>query len=142
MDDINEKNKEIENGFSVIEDGELETGVFYKGKGRISNGAFTVINLPKNVDKNCSDLIIQINPIYANKKFDADAIYLDPVNNPDPDVHPLYPSQVRNNSFVVYGPNSDFIWIVTGKYKNIDNVISNSIPKKNISTFRCGLEDD
>ena len=120
----------------------LDTGIFYKGKARISNGAFTVVNLPKNASNLLTDLVIQISPIYTHDQLDAEAIYISPETHSDPSVCPLYPSEVRNNSFVVYGSNAEFIWVVTGKYKDIDSMISNSIPKKKISTFRDRLEQD
>lgn len=116
----------------------LDSGAFYKGKDKISNGAFTVVNLPKNVNELLTDLVIQISP---NDNIDPEGIYIDPTNNLDPNVSPLYPSEVRNNSFVVYGPNTEFIWVVTGKYKNIDTIISSSIPKKKGSTLRDKMEN-
>lgn len=138
MDNSNSiMNKEIKYDNTVIE--ELDTGVYYKGKGKITNGKFTVINLPKNTDKIVIDFVIKITPIYSNQMHEH--VYIDPLNHNNPNVYPLFPSEVHNNSFIVYGPNADFFWVATGKYKNIDSIISSSVPKKKGSTFKDRLED-
>lgn len=116
--------KEREN-YKLIED--LDTYVYYKGKGRISNGLFTKIDLPKNVDKNVTDLGIEIIPIHSNEN--RDYCFIDAEKSSLSYVQPLYPSKIQNNSFIVYGPKTSFFWIVTGKRKDIDkniNIISNN----------------
>lgn len=134
--------KETMSDKKVFEEDKLETALFYKGKGQISNGRFTIVNLPKYVDKNLTDLKVQIFPIFSTQHSDHILLNLNEDNSCNLNASPLYPSDIRNNSFVVYGSNCYFYWIVTGNYKNLDNIISNSVLKKKALTFKDRLEQE
>ena len=79
-----------------------EAGVYYRGKGEITNNEFTEIELPYYVNELACEFTIQITPIYCNK------------------VVTLNSSEVENNKFMVYGENSKFYWVVYGKRYDID----------------------
>jgi hypothetical protein len=80
-----------------------EAGVYYRGKGEITNGESVNILLPDYVKSLATDFTIQITPIYNEKKMEQ-----------------LYTSEVKNNSFTVYGENTKFFWLVHGKRTNIE----------------------
>ena len=80
-----------------------EAGVYYRGKGEITNDRYTVIELPKYVDKLATDFTIQLTPIYSGK----------PIGN-------LYATEVTNNLFGVYGENTKFYWTVFAKRHDIN----------------------
>jgi len=79
-----------------------EVGVYYRGKGEITNNEFTEIELPDYVDKFAFDFNVQITSIYNNKIIILNA------------------SEVENNKFKVYGENSKFYWFVYGKRFDIN----------------------
>ncbi len=83
-----------------------EVGVYYRGKGEIVNGISVVIQLPKyfgTLCKYCDDATVQITHIYDGKIkiFSASEVNLE------------------NNTFIVYGENGRFNWLVHGKRGNI-----------------------
>ena len=82
-----------------------ESGVYYRGEGKIRNDKFTIIHLPDYVDKLATHLTVQITPIYSEFYTLTSQ---------------LYTSRVQNNSFTVYGTNCDFFWLVHGKRSDID----------------------
>ena len=79
-----------------------ESGVYYRGKGEITNGESVNILLPDYVDKLATDFTIQITPIFKGKIITLNA------------------SEVVNNNFTVYGENCKFFWLVQGKRDNIE----------------------
>ena len=74
-----------------------ETGVYYRGKGSITNNNNILIHLPSYVDTFATNFTIQITPIYNNT---TTLIY--------------NVSEVLDNSFSVYGLNGSFFWTVYG----------------------------
>jgi hypothetical protein len=79
-----------------------EVGVYYRGKGEITNDKEITIELPDYVEKLAHNFTIQITPIYSGKE-----------------IKQLYASAVFNNSFTVYGENAKFYWLVHGTRSNI-----------------------
>ena len=73
-----------------------ESGVYYRGKGEITNGNYTVVYLPPYVQHLAHDFTIQITHIYdgSNKSYST--------------------SEIGPNSFIVYGENGRFFWLVHG----------------------------
>jgi hypothetical protein len=80
-----------------------EAGVYYRGKGTITNNEFTLINLPDYASDLASDFTIQITPIF---------------NGTGPIMFNV--SEVMNNKFQVYGPNGSFFWTVFGMRAGIE----------------------
>jgi len=78
-----------------------EAGVYYRGKGEIVNGSFVEVQLPSYVGALCTDLTVQITPIY-------DGIVKTSM---------LCASEVDTaaNTFTVHGENGRFNWLVHGK---------------------------
>lgn len=89
-----EKNKYLVHGCLEGPEG----GVYYRGKGDITNNEFVIINLPEYVNKLATDFTIQLTPIYCGRE-----------------IRQLYASEVENNRFIVYGENCKFYWLVHGK---------------------------
>jgi hypothetical protein len=79
-----------------------ESGVYYRGKGEITNGENVTILLPYYVEALATDFTIQITPIFKGKNITLNA------------------SEVVNNNFTVYGENCKFFWLVQGKRDNIE----------------------
>ena len=79
-----------------------EAGVYYRGKGEITNGDSVEIILPHYVEKLAYEFTVQVTPIYNNK------------------IVTLNSSEVENNKFKVYGENSKFHWTVYGKRFDIE----------------------
>ena len=79
-----------------------ESGVYYRGKGEITNSVFTTIQLPDYVDKLAGEFTIQITAIYDGK------------------VKIYNSTEVINNEFQVFGENGRFFWHVHGKRGNIE----------------------
>lgn len=79
-----------------------EAGVYYRGKGEITNNECVEIKLPHYVEKLACDFTVQITPIYGNK------------------IVTLNSSEIENNAFKVYGENSKFHWTVYGNRHNIN----------------------
>jgi hypothetical protein len=80
-----------------------EAGIYYRGIGEITNNESTQIELPDYVEKIASNITIQVTGIYDNsfiKKYN--------------------PSEIRENTFYVYGPNGKFYWIIYGTREILD----------------------
>ena len=78
-----------------------ESGVYYRGKGEITNNHNTTIMLPDYVEKLAKDFTIQITHIYDGNTKTYSA------------------SEITNNVFSVYGENVKFYWMVHGKRGDI-----------------------
>jgi hypothetical protein len=83
-----------------------EAGVYYRGKGEIVNGTSVVVQLPTyfgTLCKDSDDATVQITHIYDGKikVFSASEVNLE------------------TNTFIVYGENGKFNWLVHGKRGNI-----------------------
>jgi hypothetical protein len=76
-----------------------EAGVYYRGRGEITNDEFVEIELPKYVKKLAVDLTVQITPIYQGKKITTI----------------LSATEIIENVFRVYGDNCKFHWTVFGQ---------------------------
>jgi hypothetical protein len=79
-----------------------ESGVYYRGKGEITNNYNTTIMLPDYVEKLAKDFTIQITHIYDGNTKTYSA------------------SEITNNIFSVYGENGKFYWMVHGKRGDIE----------------------
>ena len=82
-----------------------ESGVYYRGEGKIVNNNYTTIELPYYVNKLARDFTINITQIYDENSVE-DII--------------LKCSRVLNNKFNVYGKNCSFFWLVYGKRLSLD----------------------
>jgi hypothetical protein len=79
-----------------------ESGVYYRGKGEITNGTSTTIHLPDYLEHLAQGFTVQVTPIYKDKIVVYNA------------------SEVVNNSFSVYGTESgEFFWTVFGTRERI-----------------------
>jgi hypothetical protein len=76
-----------------------EAGVYYRGKGTITNNDSVSISLPDYVENLATNFTIQITPIVSKDRI--------------PKIYET--SEVENNSFQVYGPNGSFYWHVYGE---------------------------
>lgn len=79
-----------------------ELGVYYRGKGTITNNQFVQINLPNYVDKFSYNFTIHVTQIY------------------DGEIKHFAVSEVLNNTFTVYGKNGSFNWVCYGQRGEID----------------------
>lgn len=79
-----------------------EAGVYYRGKGEISNDKWAEIDLPHYVNSLAYDFTVQITPIYSGEIVTLNA------------------SEVENGRFYVYGKNTKFHWTVYGKRYDIE----------------------
>jgi hypothetical protein len=79
-----------------------EAGVYYRGKGEITNNKSVEINLPNYVCAFAKDFTIKVTDIY-------DGI--------SPKIYSV--GELVNNQFTVYGVNGSFFWTVTGSRGNI-----------------------
>jgi hypothetical protein len=79
-----------------------EAGVYYRGKGEITNNEYAEVKLPHYVKSLAYNLTVQITPIYSNK------------------IVTLNSSEVTDNAFRVYGENSKFHWVVYGTRAEVD----------------------
>ena len=80
-----------------------EEGVFYRGKGVITDNCSTTIKLPIYTEKLAFDYTVQLTPIGNNKRQII-----------------LECSEVENNQFTVYGENVDFFWLVHANRNTLD----------------------
>jgi hypothetical protein len=74
-----------------------EAGVYYRGKGEITNNYSTIIKIPDYVDKFARDFSIQITPIF-NKKTKK--------------ITTCNVGEVEDNTFEVFGENCSFYWLL------------------------------
>ena len=95
-----------------------EAGVYYRGKGIITNNNVISISLPDYVENLASDFTIQITPIheeFSSYFFLSFLFFLYSLFIPR-----IYKTtEVKNNAFQVYGPNGSFYWHVYGKRNSI-----------------------
>jgi hypothetical protein len=84
-----------------------EAGVYYRGKGHITNNVSVKIDLPSYVSKIASKFTVQITPIY-NPKLDFN------------EQNMYYTTDVLDNAFEVYGKNGSFFWYVQGERVEIE----------------------
>uniref|UniRef100_A0A6C0H9Q9 Uncharacterized protein n=1 Tax=viral metagenome TaxID=1070528 RepID=A0A6C0H9Q9_9ZZZZ len=76
-----------------------EAGVYYRGKGLITNNESVVIELPDYVDKLATNLTVQLTPIYDGNIYKPQ----------------YFSSEVAGNKFEVHGVNGAFYWTVYGQ---------------------------
>ena len=81
-----------------------EAGIYYRGKGTITNDESVQINLPEYVKYIGSNYTINITRIYSGKKTNET----------------YETSEIENNSFTVYGKNGSFYWIVYAERLKIE----------------------
>jgi len=82
-----------------------ESGVYYRGEGKITNNYYTTIELPCYVNNLASNFTVNITQIY-------DEISEENQN--------LKCSRVFSNKFNVYGKNCSFYWHVFGKRLSLE----------------------
>jgi hypothetical protein len=80
-----------------------EAGVYYRGKGVITNNESTVIKLPDYASALASDFTVQITPIFNGRSISTYNV-----------------GEVVNNQFHVYGENGSFFWVVYGMRASIE----------------------
>jgi len=87
-----------------------EGGVYYRGKGKITNNEYVEIDLPSYVSKLAFEFTILLTPIRK------------PKNKQSKENKPVYleTSEVIDNKFTVYGENTDFYWLVQGKRIDVE----------------------
>jgi len=85
-----------------------EAGVYYRGKGEITDNNSITIELPYYVNALASDFTVNITPIFNGK------------------INILNSSEVIDNKFTVYGENCKFHWIVYGKRLDINVEVNKS----------------
>jgi hypothetical protein len=71
-----------------------ESGVYYRGTDKITNGDSVVVKLPSYVEKLANNFSVHVTPIYNGKIVACNA------------------SRVEKGQFLVYGPNCEFDWVV------------------------------
>ena len=78
-----------------------EAGVYYRGRGTITNNESVTIHLPDYVNNLAHDFTVQVTAVYDGlvKAYAFD--------------------EVANGSFTVYGVNGTFHWLVIGKRHDI-----------------------
>ena len=79
-----------------------EIGVYYRGKGEITNDDHIIISLPDYAQTLCRDFTIHATPIATCKTKNV-----------------LSVSEVIDNQFTVYGDNGRFNWVAFGKRGDI-----------------------
>ena len=81
-----------------------EAGVYYRGKGTITNNEYIKINLPHYLKYIGTNYSINITRIFSGKKISEQ----------------YETSEIEDNSFTVYGPNGSFYWIVFAEREKIN----------------------
>ena len=76
-----------------------EAGVYYRGKGVITNNESVLIELPDYVDKLATNLTVQLTPIYDGNIYKPQ----------------YFATEVTGNKFEVHGVNGAFYWTVYGQ---------------------------
>lgn len=80
-----------------------ESGVYYRGKGEVTDNQQTTVYLPDYVDALATEFTVQITAIYNGSQIQV-----------------YNASEVANNQFTVYGPTGKFYWLVQGKRGDIE----------------------
>jgi hypothetical protein len=88
-----------------------EAGVYYRGRGEITNDEFVEIELPAYVKNLAVDLTLQITPIYEGKKI----------------MTILSATEIIDNAFRVHGDNCKFHWTVFGQRSPIKVEVSKDV---------------
>ena len=81
-----------------------EAGIYYRGKGEITNDKNIIIELPDYAKHIGTEFTVHLTPIDVNGVFS----------------HNLRSSEVLDGKFTVYGSNGTFHWIVHGLRKRIN----------------------
>lgn len=81
-----------------------EAGIYYRGKGTITNNEYVEIELPEYVKYIGSNYSINITKIYSGKKTNEN----------------YETSEIEDNKFRVYGTNGSFYWLVFAERIKID----------------------
>jgi hypothetical protein len=76
-----------------------EAGVYYRGKGVITNNESVAIELPDYVDKLATNLTVHLTPIYDGNIYKPQ----------------YFATEVSANKFLVHGVNGAFYWTVYGQ---------------------------
>ena len=76
-----------------------EAGVYYRGKGVITNNESVAVELPDYVDKLATNLTVQLTPIYDGNIYKPQ----------------YFATEVSANKFLVHGVNGAFYWNVYGQ---------------------------
>jgi hypothetical protein len=98
-----------------------ENGVYYRGKNRITNNESVRIFLPNYVKKIAFDFTAIVTPIYSDTNL----------------TKPLQVSEIEDNSFVVYGENTKFNWLVYGSRGSLDvEPLKSSVDVKGIGPYK------
>jgi hypothetical protein len=79
-----------------------EAGVYYRGKGEITNDTHVIIELPYYVSSLAANFSVQVSSIFNGR-----------INN-------YNVSEVIDNKFTVYGNNGKFYWMVYGTRQEIE----------------------
>jgi hypothetical protein len=82
-----------------------ESGVYYRGEGKITNNYYSTIELPCYVNKLASNFTVNITQIYDEFSEENQNLKC---------------SRVLNNKFNVYGKNCSFYWHVFGKRLSLE----------------------
>lgn len=80
-----------------------EAGVYYRGKGEITNDVSTTIVLPEYLANLATELSVELTSVYSG--------------SPQKNVYET--SEIEGNTFKVYGKNGHFYWCVYGKKNDI-----------------------
>ena len=101
-----------------------ESGVYYRGKGEITNNYNTTIMLPDYVEKLATDFTIQITHIYdgSSSPEPLQSVVKGEQGNSlakECKTKTYSASEITNNVFSVYGENGKFYWMVHGKRGDI-----------------------
>jgi len=76
-----------------------EAGVYYRGKGVITNNESVTIELPDYVDKLATNLTVQLTPIYDGNIYKPQ----------------YFAGEISGNKFDVHGVNGAFYWTIYGQ---------------------------
>jgi hypothetical protein len=82
-----------------------EAGVFYRGRGEISNNQRCTVHLPQYASALAYNFTVQLTPI-------VDASFQ---QSPLGTTRVYYATEVQNNAFEVMGANGQFFWLVHGQ---------------------------
>jgi hypothetical protein len=90
-----------------------EVGVYYRGKGTVSNGKSVRIELPEYVQYIAHNFTIEITTIYDARRDEQISYCVSPV---------------KNNAFIVHGENGSFYWTVFGERQLLQTTIPKITP--------------
>jgi hypothetical protein len=87
-----------------------EVGVYYRGKGEITDDNSTTVYLPGYVSSIANELTIELTAIHSKSTSTSSS-------KPTKNIYET--SEIENNHFKVYGKNGGFYWSVYGKKNDI-----------------------